>query len=199
MLARISILLSYILCIGGLAQASPYFEVGTSVGTLKNGDAFFNKSGSSSSGLGFIGSFNFYVPITSLKRMIHLDLGIQNRFTIASNANGDSFQMVTPNLALRIEIWRLYVGGGYAPVAIGGNPGASAYFGEGGLIWKVIPEFQIAATAALEFGTPKAGGTSPNPIMEYGLRFRFPINPKEVAGGSGVDFDGFRYPFGFMK
>ena len=110
--------------------------------------------------------------------------------------------MFTPNIAARFEFWRFYVGGGYAPkVLIDFKPyqGSTAYFMEGGLIWKVIPEFQIAATIALEYGIPASGGVSPSPSTEYGLRFRFPLNPNDYSGGKGVNFDGFRYPFGIMK
>jgi hypothetical protein len=191
------------------AQASPYFEFGTSLGTMKNGDAFFNQANATSSGFGFIGNFNFYIPVTSMKNIFHLELGLQNRIMTVSNNASQSFASAAPNLAARFEFWRFYVGAGYAPytyvskpgeglMSLHSNPDAHSYFMEGGLIWRVIPEFQIAATYALEFGQP-AGGGAQMTAMEYGLRFRFPISPKEVAGGKGVDFDGFRYPFGFMK
>ena len=185
-----------------------YMEGGTSVGTLKNGDNFFKTPGLGSTGLGFVGSLSAYLPITSQKRFAHFELGIQNRFSSMTSKTGQSLDTMDPHLALRLEFWRFYVGVGYAPLtyystngimALKANQNTTAYFGETGIIWRVIPEFQIAATVALEYGSPKGGGTSPSPISEYGLRFRFPINPKEYSGSHGAKLDGFRYPFGVMR
>lgn len=176
-----------LLALAPSARSSPYFESGFGIAQA-----------SGSSEYGFTGSFSFYAPVTSLKRFFHLDLGLQNRYTSAGDVT-----LISPSAALRLEISRFYVGGGYAPIPFGGTSGFSklsqaTYFAEAGLIWRVIPEFQITLNYAREYGAP-TGVTNPNPISEYGFSFRFPISPKEVAGGKGVDFDGFRYPFGFMK
>ncbi len=113
--------------------------------------------------------------------------------------------MLSTNIAMRFEFYRFYVGGGYAPFTLAGtsgptsfhtNPTATTYFLEGGVIWRVVPELQIVATYAMEYGiSPK----SPSPGTEYGLRFRFPISPYASAQDASGKFDGFRYPFGFMK
>ena len=85
------------------------------------------------------------------------------------------------------------------PVDFSPYSGAFSYYAEGGLIWRVVPEFQICLSATMEYGRPPSGNVSPNPAMEYGLRFRFPLDPKEFGAASGVEWDGFRYPFGIMR
>ena len=189
--------------------ASPYFEAGAALGDVKNGDEFFNLPNSNSDSFGFVGSFSFYAPVTSLKHFWHLELGLQNRVSTFTNSDSKSFAMLSPNLSARLEFSRFYVGAGYAPITFAskGDSGISgltrrtdavSYFFEGGLIWRIIPEFQIAFTYALEYGA--AFGPALNSRgSEYGLRFRFPLFPKELTKGSGADFDGFRYPFGVMK
>jgi hypothetical protein len=194
------------------ASETPYIDAGTSAGSLKHGDAFFGQSGANSSGLGFVGSMSIYEPVTSTRNVTHLEIGLQNRLTLVSTANAapnNSLAMFSPNLAARIEFWRFYAGAGYAPLSFiskpgGGasslhtNPGASSYFFEGGAIWKIVPEFQVAATIALEEGLPSGGGTAAT-ATEYGIRFRFPLSPHEgLRKGDSVDYDG-RYPFGFMR
>jgi hypothetical protein len=197
------------LVLGSNANASPYFELGTSLSSFKNGDTFFGQPNATSSGFGFTGSFSFYIPVTSLREFAHLDLGLQNRLSTFSNQNGDPFAVASPNLAVRLEFWRFYAGAGYAPLtfasksgsgigSLHSNPDTKSYFLEGGMIWRVIPEFQITANYSLEFASSAAGQQMTG--MEYGLRFRFPLFPKEFSQqGGGVDFDGFRYPFGFMQ
>ena len=186
----------------------PYIEAGTSIGTISSGDSYFKQTGAS--GSAFIGSLSLYAPITSEKRFFHFDLGLQNRLTTGSASSGSSLAMATTNLAFRLEIFRLFVGAGYSPLTFSSSAsggitslhtysGTSSHFLEGGAIWRVIPELQIVAAAGLEYGALSGGVKSPNPITEYGLRFRFPLNPVESSRAAGVDFDGFRYPFGFMK
>ena len=95
---------------------------------------------------------------------------------------------------------------GAAPVAYGSTNGVSSlkpvrstfsYFLEAGAIWRVVPEFQIVAAAGFEVGM-KSGYASPT-NLEYGLRFRFPLSPKDDSMAKGVKWDGFRYPFGVMR
>ena len=205
---------SLLLFYSGTAHAwSSYFELGTSLGKISNGNSFFGlTSGAESSNTGFCGSFSFYVPVTSPHNFFHFELGLQNRLTLVSIASPHKdLSMLTPNISMRFELYRFYVGGGYAPMTLvssGGsgpsglhpNTGTTAYFFEGGLIWRVVPELQIAATYAMEYGITAAGGShSPSPATEYGLRFRFPLSPNAAAGDASSKFDGFRYPFGIMK
>jgi hypothetical protein len=191
-------------------NASPYFELGTSLGKLSSYDQFFGQTTTgNSSNLGFCGSLSFYVPVTSPKNIIHLDLGLQNRMYFVSNSSPQTdLAMVSVNIAARLEFYRFFVGAGYSPLSLvstsgplslHSNSGATGYFGEGGVIWRVVPELQIVATYAMEYGTTSAGTKSPSPASEYGLRFRFPISPYKSAGDASDKFDGFRYPFGIMR
>jgi len=201
----LSILLA--LLMSQAAQAKVYFEVGTGLGSFKGADSFFQTSVSSKQG--FSGSFSAYFPVTRTSRLAHLDLGFQSRLTSATSSTGSSLGMGSANLGLRVEFWRFYLGGGYSPISFSSTngsgllglhpyPSKSSYFAEGGAIWKVIPEFQIVAALSLEYGLG-SGASSPAPLTEYGLRFRFPLNPTEGSTSSGVEFDGFRYPFGLMR
>jgi hypothetical protein len=193
-----------VLLIGSAAPnctlASPYIEAGTSLGTYTSGESLTEQT-IGTPGLGFVGSLSLYFPVTSLKNAMHFELGLQNRLNFV-NGSSASPMVVTPNLSARFEFWRMFVGAGYAPIVlVGTRPmhGSTSYFFEGGLIWRVIPEFQICAAVGLEYGQPARGGTSPSPGTEYGLRFRFPLDPKEFGSSRGVDFDGHRYPFGIMR
>ena len=193
------------------AHAGFYIEAGTSMGTLSNGQSFFGQSDAASTKSGFLGSLSLYKPITSERNFFHFELGIQNRvLTTSGSTLGSPLAMGSSEFGTRLQISRFYVGGGYTPFTYVSKPGdgitslhlnggTSAYFFEAGLIWRVIPELQIVAAYSREYGLPSQGGVSPAPVAEYGLRFRFPINPTESERGSGVQFDGFRYPFGFMK
>lgn len=183
----------------------PYVELGTSLGKLSSLDSFFGLSTTgTSSNMGFCGGLSFFVPVTSTKNIFHFDLGLQNRMYFVSTTSQD-LAMMTTNIAARFEFYRFYVGAGYAPFMLGSTSGVmslrpksgyTSFFGEGGLIWRVVPELQIVATYGMEYGlNPR----SPSPATEYGLRFRFPISPYANVGDASSKFDGFRYPFGFMK
>lgn len=182
------------------AHGSPYIEAGTAIGRVSQADAIAQQS-LGTLGTSFVGSLSLYFPVTPLRNAAHFELGLQNRFTTLPGDSGSAF-LFTPHLSARVEFWRFYFGGGYAPkVLVDFKPyqGSSAFFGEAGVIWRVVPEFQIAATFAMEYGMPASGGRSPSPATEYGLRFRFPLDPKETGSSSAVDYDGHRYPFGIMR
>lgn len=194
------------------AQATgAYYEAGTSIGGFAAAGPFFNQPAASATSGGFVGSLSLYVPVTKPNAIGRLQAGLQTRISTATvEGTGDALAMGSLHLGARLEIWRFYVGAGYSPwtwvskpqqgvTSLHLNPGFTSYFGEAGLIWRVIPEFQIAACFGLEYGLGRSGIQSPLPVTEYGLRFRFPINPKEGNTSSGVEFDGFRYPFGVMK
>lgn len=183
---------------------STYVELGAGLGKLSNVDSFFGTSGAGNSNMGFCGGLSFYVPVTSPKNIFHFELGIQNRMYFVSTSSQD-LAMISSNIAARFEFYRFYVGAGYSPIhfastagplSLSVKPGASSFFGEGGLIWRVVPELQIVLSYAMEYGiSPK----SPSPGSEYGLRFRFPLSPYSSVGDASSKFDGFRYPFGIMK
>jgi hypothetical protein len=190
----------------GSAHAwSTYVELGTSLGSLTTGGPAVGLPASTVTNRGFCGGLSFFAPVTSPKNFFHFELGLQNRMYFLSDAATQNLALITTNLAVRFELYRLYVGGGYSPFAmtsINGpmslKPASShtSWFAEGGVIWRVVPELQIVAVFAEEFGLTPA---SPKPGTEYGLRFRFPLAPYSTVGDASSKFDGFRYPFGFMK
>ena len=188
------------------SSASSYFEVGTMLGNMSNPANYFGIPGMTTS-TGFVGTFSWYIPVTSERSIAHLDLGIQNRLYSISGSNpSTSLAFASTNLAARVEFWRLYAGGGYAPINFSSTSGATklsvasgnqSYFMEGGLIWRVVPEFQITLNYTMETATSKSGEKSTG--TAYGLMFRFPLDPKDANSRNTANFDGGRYPFGFMK
>jgi len=203
---RIGFLLSFSLAFSPLAGASTYFEFGLGVGTFKKADSYFGTSVSNAGG--FAGNFSAYWPLTYLGNLARIDFGLQNRISCGTDTSGGSLTFGSVNLATRIEFWRFFVGAGASPITffntnqkgiLGLHPqaGTYSYFVEGGALWRVVPEFQIIASAALETASVSSA-LSPSPITEFSLRFRFPLNPKEFTG-RGSSFDGYRYPFGIMK
>jgi hypothetical protein len=186
------------------ARATLYFEAGAGIGRFSKADSFFRTQVSSKSG--FSGSFSAYYPVTRVQNFAHIDLGIQTRFTSTDSVSGNTLTLGSANLGMRVEVWRFYGGAGYSPINFISEKGAgmlglhtypsnSSYFVEGGAIWRVVPELQIVAAVSLEYGS----SGSPSPLTEYGLRFRFPLNPAEGGSSRSGSFDGFRYPFGIMK
>ena len=176
---------------------------------MSGADKYFGQSEAKDTGSGFVGSLGVYFPVNSDRNALQFQVGVQNRLSLNSTATGESLAMNTLNLAGRIELNRFFLGAGYSPfdfVSKAGsgvtslhlNPGTHSYFLEGGVIWQVIPEFQIAAAYGLEFGSSPQG-SGPSPATEIGLRFRFPLFPREMGGRGSAKFDGYRYPFGLMK
>ena len=188
------------------AQAiSSYVELGTGIGIVAGGNSFFGVSNAASTNMGFAGSVSYYVPIQLIKGFSQIDIGIQNRmyFTSTSSAPDHSLAMLTPNIAGRFQISRFYGGAGFSPLALMSITGPMALkpqsgkegiFFEGGAIWRVVPELQIVGVFALEHEL----SNSPT-CTEFGIHFRFPLNPNSSVGDASSKFDGFRYPFGFMK
>ena len=124
-MTRLPLLLSLIFLASGFlnkTQATPYFEAGTSVGSYSKGQNFFG-SANADSGSGFLGSFSFYVPVTSIRNFFHFDLGLQNRVFTTSDSQGSPIAMGSSEISLRLEISRFYVGGGYAPITFVSNTG----------------------------------------------------------------------------
>jgi hypothetical protein len=188
------------------AGAALYFEAGTGIGSLSSGDSYFGVPTAQTSN--FSASFSAYTPVTRQYPLGHIAMGLHSRATAGSAVSGTSLAFGSFNLALRVEFWRFFVGAGYSPISyisksgegflgLKGRRESCSYFIETGAIWRVIPEFQIIAAFSLETGLTQAV-RSPI-ITEYGLRFRFPLSPKESTSGSGRSFDGYRYPFGIMK
>ncbi len=186
---------------------APYVEFGLGSSKIKNGDTFFNLSGAHSPSTGLGENLSFYVPVTPLRFIGHLEVGLQNRIATGTAFTGQYLDTCNPHFALRVEIWRFYAGGGYAPFTYSSTDGIShltnnqlsqTYFTEFGAIWRVTPEFQITANLSNEYEIPKVPGNR-MAISHYGIGFRFPLFPKESTGTAGRDFDGFRYPFGFMR
>lgn len=188
------------------ARASLYFEAGTGFGTMSSGSTYFGLPTADTSN--FSGSFSAYKPITRQHPFGHIALGLHARATAGAANSGTSLAFGSANLALRAELWRFFVGVGYSPISFISKEGAGllglkgrrescSYFIETGAIWRVIPEFQIIAALSVETGLTQAA-KSPV-ITEYGLRFRFPLDPKEHPSAKTQGFDGYRYPFGIMK
>lgn len=193
------------------AKASLYWEGDFHLNSMTRAGNYFQQSAADKTAMGFGVAFGIFLPVTSERRFFHFELGLLDRLTKSSTsgANSSPLAMNTLNVGMRFEFWRFFVGGGYGffnMVSKSGSgtsglraySGASSYYFEGGVIWRVIPEFQIVLDGSAEFGKISSG-ISPAPSLNYGLAFRFPFNPKEGGSSKSVQFDGFRYPFGFMK
>jgi hypothetical protein len=209
---RFGLTLTAFLTLGILsdARATGYFEAGTSLAAFNNAASFFGQSQASSTSGGIVCSLGVFDFLTKENAPVRLDMGVQLRISsTTASSSGDPLDMGTFNAILRAEFYRFFAGIGYSPVtwvskpqagftSLHLNPNSHAYLWEAGAIWRVIPEFQIIAVMGMEYGSV-SGNTSPAPVTEYGLHFRFPFNPKEGGSGKSASFDGFRYPFGVMK
>jgi hypothetical protein len=188
---------------------SAYVDLGTSLGSISSPAAFFGSTSDASSNTGFVGSLGAYFGLNSLSSFVRFQLGVQNKLSIASLENpSEQLASVTQHLGARIELGRFYAGAGYAPIvwksengqgfsSLTRAIGASAQLYEGGVIWNIVPEFQLCAHFGVETLSPP--GAPSAIVTEYGLRLRFTINPKEVTKSRASSWDGFRYPFGIMR
>ena len=71
---------------------------------------------------------------------------------------------------------------------------AMAGFFEAGLLWRVVPFFNLALEASIE-GVSKNGTKSPYPVEQATLQMRFFFGEGNKAA-SNRHYDGWRYPFG---
>ena len=87
---------------------SSYIELGTSIGNLTSGGPAVGLPASTVTTKGFCGGLSFFVPVTSPKNFFHFELGLQNRMYFVADTTNKNLGLLTTNLAVRFEFYRLY-------------------------------------------------------------------------------------------
>lgn len=223
---RIKNTLRVIFLVIGLAITLPtthaatfYIELGPGLSTITNSAAVFNNTFAGGS-LAF--SSNVIFAYDSGGPLAPFSFHIGARGQWLSGLSGTRFgNLVALYPMVRFEFFRFYIGAGMTPLAMfrvapapgidGLTPvsGGLPFFIEGGLEWKMIPDFHLILGAAAH-GAYAATGITMFPSYEFSAQFRFLFN---IGGGSAGaasssangsssgpgKYDGWRYPFGIGK
>lgn len=216
-------LLIWILCSLPAAQAATfYIEVGPGLSSITGGSTVFNNTfNTGTSAFSANAMFAWDAPIA---KSFGVHLGVRGQWLSAINGltYGNIYALYP---FIRVEFWRIYLGGGATPFAlrrVGPAPGidgaaeisgALPFFAEAGLEWKIIPDFHLCF-GVTGHGAYQTVGLPANaspfimfPSLEYSVQFRFlfDIGGKGNAGATGggsssvKKFDGWRYPFGIGR
>ncbi|MDR3606601.1 MAG: hypothetical protein P4M08_04375 [Oligoflexia bacterium] len=194
-----------------LAHAgSFYVDAGGGVAKMQSLDAF--GPGDSSTSMGYNLNSSLFVNFSS-GGPIELQLGLVQDYASANGSTtGNSLSLLTVYPALRLQITRLYFTGGYTPwvwqsqgsgtsASAARAVGSSSVLAEAGLLWPITPEFSLGAFGNAQF-VKNPDGNGPSPAMSAGvlMRFHFGYYGDNSGGGhKSNEYDGFRYPFGFMR
>jgi len=185
------------------SNAAFYVETGFGVGELRGIDKMYNST-AGSTGLGLASNLSLAATIGNPNSLVQLHLGLQQRLT-QGGASGTSYSLMTTEPLIRLETPRFYVGFGATPLvwtqkgsSLGTSfspaKGAMAAYAEFGLLWRVVPFFNLALAGSLE-GVSKSGVNSPFPVAQATFQMRFFFGEGNKGGGHRK-YDGWRYPFG---
>lgn len=192
-----------------------YTEVQTGLNQFATSDSLVQSTGASvkrgaSLGLGL------YYSLSGGSQAADLQFGLVARLNNGSQYPGNNLSLFTPAAVVRIQLSRLFFGGGVAPLVwrrVDPSAGINhldrvtsviSYYGEAGILWPVTSDFSLGLGADLQqnIGTGAAGSK-----LSYRagalMRFYFSIGGGTGASGSGSkgsnEYQGWRYPFGFIK
>jgi hypothetical protein len=195
------------------AMGSAFFvETGGGISQMRSGELFFGSDIPSVSAFG--GNFNLgvYYNFTDMREPMAFQFGLHERYSSASTTN--YFSIHAPYAVVRIQISRLYISGGVTPFLykrVSDSPGIDhfeksvstiSYFAELGLLWPVTQEFSLGGSASGQFiRSSSIAAFSPKPIVDLVFSMRFYFGHSAGGGGphSSVEWEGWRYPFGFRK
>jgi hypothetical protein len=191
------------------------FEAGGGVSQIRNASPFFGASAPSAPDYGLAGNLGLFYGFGRSNSLINLQLGIED--LLANSTSFDQYySLLIPYPVLRLQIGRLYVGGGYAPFIfdrLDTTPGLGAssvsgtgILGQFGFLLPVTPKFSLALQADGQFIT-SGGVASPSPAIDLQVVLRFYFSflgiGGESGGGGGSSYSSSesqgRYPFGLER
>lgn len=199
-----------LLCVPALtiyarAGADLYLETGIGAGQIYKAQKIY---GAQAKNLqpGFSGNALFAASLGPDNSVAQFHLGVETRLTTTSGS-GNSYWLSGIYPIFRVETRRFYVGGGASPflfqragksstLVMQQLNGTLGFLGEFGLLWRVVPFFNLALEFSLEYGKGK-GAAAPAPAAQATLQMRFYIGDAIAPGNARKrKYDGWRYPFG---
>jgi hypothetical protein len=156
-----------------------YWELGLGGGQYNN------------TGYGAAANFVFAKNLSKTSSGFQFHLGLKDKY---STGTGAALNMVYP--LIRFETRRVYLSGGASPLGYLKSTGSYerisgiGFFGELGLLWRVVPFFHLALEGSAEM---LSAGVGPNYAAT--VQWRFIWFNYESSSRKG-EFDGWRYPFG---
>ncbi|MCM0605308.1 MAG: hypothetical protein KA715_04400 [Xanthomonadaceae bacterium] len=215
---RVKMLLLFLVSVIPAANATTlYLEVGPGLSTIANSGSIFN--GAFTGGdLAFSTNVVFAYDSGGPLAPFSFHAGVRGQYL--SGLSGTRFgNLLAVYPMVRFEFFRFYFGGGIAPLAmyrVSTAPGLDSlnavtgglpFFIEGGLEWKMIPDFHLIFGATAH-GAVAGTGLAMFPSYEFSMQFRFLFNiggPSASSASTGASksgpgkWDGWRYPFGIGK
>jgi len=183
-----------------IAQAGPiYLDVGVGGAQIIGGAPLYGASTPTSPSMGFAANAAAFWNLNKSYSLVQLHFGFSYKLSTSSFDGGELLlQGLYPTL--RLETYRFYLSGGVSPLlwmndSEGAIVGATSlgYFGQAGLLWRIVPFFHIALETTGQF-INAPGGMGPKPALDvcYVMRF-YLTNPSDLKK---MSWDGWRYPFG---
>lgn len=195
-----------------LLNASPshgsatYIETGFGTGQISGGNGLYGSGTPKRTDFGFAQNATFAIAFGSANSFLQLHLGIQQRITSGSSS-GMTYSLLSAYPLIRLETPRMYFGFGASPFVWKKSGTSSDFitgyskvtsavggFGEVGLLWRVVPFFNLALAGSAE-AVSRSGQLSPSPALQIGLQLRFFLGDGMKSTGK-KKYDGWRYPFG---
>ncbi|MCM2323539.1 MAG: hypothetical protein NDJ90_09790 [Oligoflexia bacterium] len=193
-----------------------YVESGLGTAKFRSGQSFFAPSGTSSTGYGMAFDLGFFTALSDGETPLELHVGIQPRYSTASQ--GSSFSLLSAYPVARLQVSRISFAAGatslvWKRVAAGAGfddfdrvYSSLAYFGEVAALWPVTPDFTLGLAGAAQY-VSRGGVVSPSPILDITMIMRFYVGytGRGTAGSGGAssrssnEFKGWRYPFGEIR
>lgn len=184
-----------------------YIELGAGAGQIWQGENVFGSSLGAKSPLSFAGEFSLIQNFSSSSSWLQIHIGAIARYqTLTTASQTITFMSASP--LLRLDTPRIYIGAGATPF-VWQQDSAGAflpidetwiYSGQVGLLWRIVPFFNMALELNTEvFKTTAGMGPKPAWTGLFVMRFYF---DEETGGGGGGrrggggGYDGWRYPFG---
>lgn len=185
-----------------------YYELAGGVTHFSEQDTFYDTtSGATSFGIALDNAL-FY-GLGKDGAPVELQIGLQDRYSSASSADGITYLYQALYPVVRLQLSKFYLAGGATPLlwkhagTSGGitdmsyASGSVSFLGETGLLWSLTPTFSVGLNIALQTAS-SSSELSPKPVADGTLSFRFYFGGHSGKGSSN-EFEGWRYPFGFIK
>jgi hypothetical protein len=185
-----------------------YSETGFGAGRMQKPSGLFGSSVGQTTKLGLGANGILAWNMLDENSFFTMHAGVKGRL-ISAPSPAATLNMLTAGGVLRFEVSRFYLGIGYSPLVwkSSGASGsltnlsrknsinASAYHGEFGILWRIIPDFSLAIEASAG-RVSNAGSSGPNPDLIIAFQMRFVVLEGSKATKSARKYDGWRYPFG---
>lgn len=189
-----------------------YVESGMGVSQFRAASGLFTDSEGVATDMGLAFGLGIFFATGDGRNPIEFQIGLQPRLSSSSDANG-SYSLLSAYPIVRLQISRLYLGGGYAPYVYKRSAATAGFdaftpvtggrnlMAEIGALFPVTPDFSLALSGVMNLMRSDAG-LSPK-TLDYLFSMRFYFGHSGASGGgsekSSNEFKGWRYPFGFMR